>query len=86
MVYRAKGGTRHMKTLYHMATRGNLYSIALQQGADGVYCIREYKHGREVGCASLGNFTLQMDAIAEYNRRIDSSATYDSIFYVKAVR
>ena len=74
-----------IKTLYHMATRGNLYSIAFQKCADGTFMIKEYKHGREQGCASLGSL-CEMSSIAEYNTRIDNAAKYDQIYYVKAVK
>ena len=73
-----------MKTLYHMQTRGGLYSIALQQHVDGTFMIREFKHAREQACAYMGDADRET-AMIEYNRRINESAYYDSIFYTKAV-
>jgi hypothetical protein len=72
-----------MKTLYHMATRGNLYSIALRQDTTG-FEIVEYKHGRLQGVAYLG-LVERENAVTEYNKRIDDSAKYDQIYYTKAV-
>jgi hypothetical protein len=73
-----------MRTLYHMQTRGGLYSIALQQHVDGTFMIREFKHARETGCYSMGS-AGRIIAGVEYSRRIQDAATYDGIFYTKAV-
>lgn len=74
-----------MFTIYHNATRGGLYSIALLLHEDGTYCIKEFKRGSEQGAAWLGQKSA-VDAVAEYNQRIDDAAKYDSIFYIKDLK
>lgn len=74
-----------MTTLFHVQTRGGKYSIALQQTTDGTYQIREYKHGQEEGCYSMGNANYDQ-ALSEYNQRILDSRYYDSIFYCVKVQ
>jgi hypothetical protein len=73
-----------MKTIYHLATRGGRYSIALQQTADGTFQIREFKHHSEVGCFSMGSADRIMAGV-EYSRRINDYAKYDGIHFIKTV-
>jgi hypothetical protein len=74
-----------MFTIYHNATRGGLYSIALLLHEDGTYCIQEYKRTNLQGVAWLGQKSA-VDAVTEYNKRIDDSAKYDGIFYTKDLK
>jgi len=74
-----------MFTIYHFSTRGGLYSIALLLHEDGTYCIREYKHAQFQGEAWLGQKSA-VDAVTEYNRRIDDAAKYDGIMYTKNLK
>lgn len=69
-----------MFTIYHTATRGRKWSIALLLHEDGTYCIREYKHTNLQGVAWLGEKSA-VDSVAMYNQRIDDAAKYDGIFY-----
>jgi hypothetical protein len=70
-----------MNTIFHNATRGNLYSITLEQDSLG-YIIREFKHGNLQAYANLGHNDIAL-ATDEYNRRIDEAAHYDQIYYVR---
>ena len=74
-----------MFTIYHNSTRGGLYRILLALHEDGTYVIKEFKRHQLQGMAFLGQKSA-VDAVAEYNRRIDDAAKYDGIFYTKDLK
>jgi hypothetical protein len=74
-----------MFTIYHMATRGGKWSIALLLHEDGTYCIREYRHTNIQGVYWMGEKSA-VDAVTIYNQRIDDAAKYDGIFYTKDLK
>lgn len=79
-----------MKTIFANSTRGGKYEVRLQiTGSDdvfpGTYQICELVNGRQDAFANLGQIGAQR-ATAEYNKRIELAARYDSIFYVKDLK
>lgn len=72
-------------TIYHNSTRGGLYSIALLLHEDGTYCIKEFKRGNEQSAYWMGQKSA-VDAVTEYNKRIDDAAKYDGIMYTKDLK
>ena len=76
-----------MFTIFHHSTRGGKYTIRLQMtGEDdifpGTFMIFESTNGRLTGFANLGQKS-PVDAVNEYNRRIDEYAKYDSIYFTQ---
>lgn len=74
-----------MFVIFANSTRGGKYSIQLEMTGEfdafpGTFHIREFKNGCEQAFANLGQKSA-VDAVAEYNRRIDDAAKYDGIFY-----
>ena len=79
-----------MYTIFHNETRGGLYGIKLQMTDEndiypGTFQIVETKLGQQTGFANLGQVPA-VDAVNEYNRRIDEYAKYDGIFFTKILR
>lgn len=79
-----------MFTIFANATRGGKYTICLQMTPDtdafpGTFQIVETTNGRQTGFANLGQKSA-IDAVHEYNRRIDEYAKYDGIFFTKILR
>ena len=76
-----------MFTIFHNSTRGGKYTIRLQMtGEDdifpGTFMIFESTNGRLTGFANLGQKS-PVDAVNEYNRRIDEYAKYDGIYFTQ---
>lgn len=76
-----------MFTIFHNSTRGGKYTIRLQMtGEDdifpGTFMIFESTNGRLTGFANLGQKS-PVDAVNEYNRRIDEYAKYDGIMFTQ---
>jgi len=76
-----------MFTIFHNSTRDGKYTIRLQMTGEedifpGTFMIFESTNGRLTGFANLGQKS-PVDAVNEYNRRIDEYAKYDGIMFTQ---
>ena len=79
-----------MFVIFAKSTRGGKYTIALEMTNEfdafpGSFGIRETTNGRPTGYANLGVLSA-VDAVKEYNRRIDEYAKFDGIHFTKDLR
>ena len=79
-----------MHVIFANATRGLKYTIQLNMTGNedkfpGTFEIVETTRGFQTSFANLGQISA-VDAVNEYNRRIDEYAKYDGIFFTKNLR